>query len=60
MDVDKDYKPETSDASESKSDVVNEWRFKACRQLMSYWAHLHIKNKCEVEITYMCNNIRQR
>ena len=35
---------------------MNDWCFKACRQLRSYWAHLHIKHKCEVEITYMCNN----
>ena len=35
-----------------------EWCFKASQQLRSYWAHLHIKHYCEVEITYMCNNVR--
>ena len=38
---------------------MNECCFKARLQLRSYWAHLHIKHLCEVEITYMCNNIRQ-
>ena len=38
---------------------MNEWCFKACRQPRSYWAHLHIKHQCEVEITYMHNNLRQ-
>ena len=31
---------------------------KAGKQLWSYWAHLHIKHYCEVEITHICNNIR--
>ena len=32
---------------------MNEWCFKARRQHRSYWAHLHIKHQCKVEITYI-------